>query len=173
MAGQVVLKIEGFAALKRAFKELEPKVAKKVIRQAVRAGMKTVSAAAKANAPVDTGTGRKRIRVRSSKGPRGTVQRHTIALAVLVGESPKKGQKDGTWYMWLQEMGYHIGKGLRSAGKIVGYVTTKTQPVVRKMPGLHFTRRAMRQVEPSVKAKMIEDILHGIDREVARGGGIK
>ncbi len=168
MAGQVVLKIQGFDALKRAFQELEPKVAKKVIRQAVRNGMKTVATAAKADAPVDTGAGRRKIRVRASKGPRGTKARYTIALATLVGDA-----MGPTWYMWLQEMGYHIGKRLRSAGKVLGYVTTKTQPIVRKMPGLHFTRRAMRTVEPGVKAKMIEDILHGIEREAARGGGKK
>jgi HK97 gp10 family phage protein len=169
MAGrQVVLKLEGFDALKKAFRELEPKVAKKVIRKAVRDGMKTVQSAAKANAPVDTGRGRRKIRVRASKGPRGTVQRHTIALAVLVGESPQAGKKDATWYMWLQELGYHIGKRLRSGGKVIGYVPTKTQPVVRVMPGLHFARKAMRAKEPGVKQRMIEDILMGIEREAGR-----
>ncbi len=163
MAGQVVFKLEGFDSLKRAFKELEPKLAKKVIRQSVRNGMKTVQAAAKENAPVDTGAGKRKIRVRTSKGPRGTKTRHTIAMAVLVGEAMRD-----TWYMWLQEFGYHIGKRLRQGGKVIGYATTKTQPVVRVMPGLHFTRKAMRQKEAGVKAKMIQDILDGIEREASK-----
>ncbi len=166
--GQIVLKLEGFDALKQAFKQLEPKLAKKVIRQSVRNGMKVVQAAAKENAPVDTGAGKRKIRVRTSKGPRGTKTRHTIALAVLVGEVPRKGAKDSTWYMWLQEMGYHIGKRLRQGGKVIGYATTKTQPVVRIVPGLHFTRMAMRQKEAGVKAKMIQDILDGIEREASK-----
>ncbi len=161
--GGVVIKLEGFDALKRAFRELEPKLAKKVIRQSVRNGMKTVQAAAKENAPVDTGAGKRKIRVRTSKGPRGSKVRHTIAYAVLVGEA-----MGPTWYMWLQEMGYHIGKRLRQGAKTIGYVTTKTQTGVRKMAGLHFTRRAMRQKEAGVKQKMIEDILVGIEREAGK-----
>ncbi len=135
MAGQVVLKLEGFDVLKKAFRDLEPKLAKKVIRQSVRNGMKTVQAAAKENAPVDTGAGKRKIKVRTSKGPRGTKVRHTIALVVLVGEAPRKGAKDSTWYMWLQELGYHIGKRLRQGGKVIGYATTKTMPVVTSSTG--------------------------------------
>ncbi len=188
--GGVIIKLEGFDALKRAFRELEPKLARKVIRQSVRNGMKTIAAAAKENAPSETGRGRRKIRVKTSKGPRGTKQRYTIAGAVLVGESsqgkggpvvavkrahaggsglPAQKRLQNTWYMWLQEMGYHIGKRLRNKkGETIGYATTKTQPVVRKMEGLHFTRRAMRTKEAGVKQKMIEDILAGIEREAGK-----
>ena len=167
-SGQVILKLKGFGALKKAFRELEPKVAKKVIRQSVRSGMKIVQKAAKENAPIRSGRGKRRIKVRTSKGPRGTRLRHTIALAVLVGESPRKGDKDSTWYMWLQEFGYHIGKRLRQGQKVIGYTTTKYQPVVRKMPGLHFTRAAMRAKESEVKQNIIQNILDGIEREAGK-----
>jgi len=158
--GGVILELEGFDALKRAFRELEPKLAKKVIRQAVRAGMKTIQAAAKAEAPVRTGAGRRGIRIRTSKGPRGSRVRYTIALATLVGDA-----KGPTWYMWLQEFGYTLGKRLRQGGKTIGYAATKVVPVPRKMPGRHFMRKAMREREASVKQQIIENILLGIERE--------
>ncbi len=164
MARGVVLKLEGFEALQKAFKELEPNLAKKVIRKSVRNGMKVVQQAAKDNAPVRTGAGKRGIKVRTSKGPRGSRVRNTIALAVLAGQATP-GE---TWYMWLQEMGYHIGKRLRKGGKVIGYSPTQGRKAVIARAGLHFMRRAMRSKEPSVKARIIEDILLGIEREAGK-----
>jgi len=163
MARGNVLKLEGFEALQKAFRELEPKLAKKVIRSAVRNGMNAIQRAAKDNAPVRTGAGRRKIRVRTSRGPRGSRVRHTIAFAVLVGEAGGP-----TWYMWLQEMGYHIGKRLRQGGKTVGYAPAGGRKAVMAMEGLHFTRGAMRAKEPGVKSRIIEDILLGIEREAGK-----
>jgi HK97 gp10 family phage protein len=134
-------KISGLDAIAKAFEQLPGKLAKKVIRQSLRAGANTIKADAKADAPVDTGAGRKTVRVRTSKGPRGSVKKNTIAFGVLVGQA-----KGPAWYMALQEAGWETPSG-------------------RKVPGRHFMRRAMRSKEKSVQQQIAVDILEGIERE--------
>lgn len=65
--------IEGFDKVFKRLKELEPKVAKKVLRQALRAGAKIIQTRAKANAPVLTGQTKKAIKIRAGKRSRGSV----------------------------------------------------------------------------------------------------
>src|SRR5260370_11775535 len=109
--------ITGVEAVAAAFRALPHKVARKVVRQAERKGMKIALAAARANAPVATGAGRKSLRVRSSKGPRGTKIKDTIAMALLVGRGGKPPGKE--WYMWLQEFGHYTGRRSREGWTVV------------------------------------------------------
>ena len=62
--------IQGIDLVKRAFRELKPRLAKKVIRQAERKAAKLFAAAILAHAPQDTGLLKRTVKVRSSKGPR-------------------------------------------------------------------------------------------------------
>jgi|SRR6516162_10097528 len=155
--------VSGADAIKKAFAELEPKLARKVIRKAVRDGAKDMAKKIKAVAPKRTGLGRRRIRVRSSKGPRGT--KKAIAMAVLTGEaSGGKGQHGHggeTWYMWLQERGWKTGKRIRQGGKVVGRVGKVT-----KVRGKRFVKRTMRQNEARIQRDIREMILAGIETEV-------
>ena len=148
------IKITGLEAVQKAMKTLEPKLAKQVIRKAQRDALKIAQAAAKDDAPVLTGAGRRSIRVRTSKGPRGSKSKHTISLALLVGRA--KGKE---WYMGLQEHGWTTGKRIKQGKTVVGRIGDST-----KIEGRHFMRRALRSSEDAMKALMTERILEGIER---------
>lgn len=134
-------KVSGPKAIAKAFEQLPGKLAKKVIRQSLRKGANTVLAEMKSLAPKDTGAGRKSVRVRTSKGPRGSKRKNTIAFAVLAGEA-----LGPTWYMSLQDLGWTTRDG-------------------RKIKGKHFGRRAMRAKDRTVQEQIAVDILEGIERE--------
>lgn len=70
MADGFTISLEGEKELIRKFETLEPKVARKVVRQAVRKGGKTLLQATKAKVPVDTGKLKKFIKLRSEKNKR-------------------------------------------------------------------------------------------------------
>jgi HK97 gp10 family phage protein len=164
------LTIGGLAEVKRAFRELEPKVARKVIRQAERRAAKLFQAEILAHVPVASGKLKRSVKVRASKGPRGF--RKNISIAVLVGQGggqQAKGLKTA-WYAYLQEKGYHLGKRVRKAGKVTGYVPLPGRlgsGGVRYMPGRHFVKNALRTREPDARRKLILWIGAGIDREAA------
>lgn len=80
--------ISGLEPLLKKLKTLEPKIAKKVLRQSLRAGAKIIQTAAKAKAPVKSGQLRKAIKVRAQKRTR----RGTIGVNVSVGEKDFAGE---------------------------------------------------------------------------------
>ena len=158
----VTLNIQGMDALKRAFRELEPKLARKVIKQAQKKALAPMVAAIKAAEPVKSGRLRKSVRIRAAKGPRGA-SRKTIASALLVGAGAGSKNKKGVdqpWWAWLIERGWTTGKRIRSAGKVVGRVGKQT-----KVPGKHIVRREMRSHEGAAIQLVINEILEGIERE--------
>jgi HK97 gp10 family phage protein len=171
------LTIAGVDALRRAFKELEPRLARKVIRQAERRAAKLFAAEIKAHAPKDTGLLQRTVKVRTSKGPRSS-KRGNVSIAVLVGQAGGEGAGGSlkrAWYAYLQEKGWHVGKRVRKAGKVVGY-----QPAagnlggggVRKIPGKFFTKRALHSKESSARQLLVAEIAAGVEREArALGGG--
>jgi len=164
--------VEGVEAVQRAFKELPKKLAKKVIRQAQRKGAKIFAQAIRANAPVGkTGKLKKSIKVRSSIGTK-TFPKAQIAIAVLVGEAGRKGDKGAgirrPFYTHMQEKGWTAGKRIKRGGKVVGYKKGITGPV-RRIPGKHFAKRALVSKESQVRALVISEILEGIEREAKQG----
>jgi HK97 gp10 family phage protein len=169
MAKLDAITIEGLAEVKRAFKELEPRVARKVIRQAERKAAKLFQAEILAHAPAKTGLLKKTVKVRSSKGPRGS-KNGNVSIAVLVGQAggpAAKGLKTA-WYAFLQERGFAIGKRVRKAGKTVGYTPLGDRSGrggVRKVPGKRFTKRALRSKEGEARELLVGEIAAGIDRE--------
>lgn len=66
-------KIHGLQELDKQLRELEPKLAKKVTRKALRDAAKLTAAKAKELVPVDEGDLRDSIRVKSGKSRKGTV----------------------------------------------------------------------------------------------------
>jgi HK97 gp10 family phage protein len=162
--------IEGMEALKRAFKELEPKLAKKVIRQAERKGAKLFADEIRAHTPVKSGKLKKTVKVRTSKGPRGAKKQ--IAMAVLVGQAGAGDDKSGggkpAWYAYLQEKGFTIGKRIRKAGKTVGYTPTGKRNSVGKVPGKFFVRHALKSKETSARELVVSEILAGVEREAGK-----
>ncbi len=163
-----VLIVTGDEAIKRAFKELEPKIAKKVIRQASRKAMQIPRSMAQAIAPVHSGRYKKSIRVRTSKGPR-SAKRGDISLALLVGAGAGAKSKKGVtqpWWAWLVERGFHTGgKRIRKGGKVVGYVPKHKGGTVRHIPGKYIVKRVLKATESQVKQVMTMEILNGIERE--------
>ena len=157
----VRFKIEGVEAVAKAFRELEPKLARKVVRQAERAALQPIKQAIVAAAPVRTGDLRRSVRIRTAKGPRSGGKK-SIAMGVLVGggSKGKAGKKTNKvpWWAFLQEWGWIVGKRIRSGGKIIG-----RQGSGRKIPGKHFTRKAMRAHESQAQKIMTARILQGIE----------
>lgn len=96
-AGGAVV-VTGVKEIDRRLKALVPKLQKKVIRQAMRKGMKLVTAAAKANAPVRTGKLRKAIKTRAGKSKK----RGVIKVVTRVGEGDFQGE---TFYAAMVEFG--------------------------------------------------------------------
>ena len=168
--------IRGMAEVKRAFALLEPKAAKKVIRQAERRAAKLFKAEILAHVPVDSGRLRRTVKVRASKGPRGL--KKSISIAVLVGQAggqrAAKGLKTA-WYAHLQEKGYHVGgKRVRAGGKVTGYTRLGGNlgaKGVRYIPGKHFTKNALRGKEAEARQKLAMWIAGGIEREANLLGG--
>jgi HK97 gp10 family phage protein len=164
----VKLKIQGLDAVKKAFKELEPKLAKKVIAQAERKALAPIKAAVVASAPRKTGDLRRSIRIRVAKGPRKSGKK-TIAMGLLVGAGSKgkKGKKTGQtpWWAFLMEWGWIRGKRIRSGGKVVGRTGAGAG---QKVQGKHFVRKSMRAHETQAQQIMRNEILAGIEREAGK-----
>lgn len=96
--GQGGMIVTGIDEIDRRLKDLEPKLQRKVIRQAMREGMKLVRDEAKRNAPVRTGMLRRAIKVRGATKPR----RGVVQVEVRVGEGDFKGK---TFYAAFVEYG--------------------------------------------------------------------
>lgn len=126
-----VIGLEGFD---RKLKDLEAKLAKKIVRQALRAGGKIVATKAKALVPVDTGALRKSIKVRAAKGRRGTIgirvatgtrqelgidasdRWYYPAVVEYLSTSYLRAAADSTRDQVIREVGKIIGEGLRREG---------------------------------------------------------
>lgn len=93
----------GGAELERRLKALPGKIAKKLIRRALRSGAKIILAQAKANAPVDTGALKKSLKVRAAKR-RG---RGSVGVTVSTAEGDFKGDQ---FYASFIEYGHKRGK---------------------------------------------------------------
>jgi HK97 gp10 family phage protein len=90
--------VTGIKEIDRTLRRLEPKIAKKLIRQSMRAALKPVRAAVIASAPVgETGQLRKAVKLKA--GPR---RKGVIELDVQIGAGSFKGE---TYYGAMVELG--------------------------------------------------------------------
>jgi hypothetical protein len=160
--------ISGFEAVRRAFKELEPKLARKVLKQAEKKALGVPRSQAIANTPVLSGRMKKSIRIRAAKGPRSAA-RGSVSMALLVGGAAGGKNKKGVklpWWAFLIERGWTLGKRIRSGGKVVG--RNKVAGGNRHIAGKHIMKRALRATEGQIKQVMTVEILAGIERELGR-----
>jgi hypothetical protein len=90
--------ITGIGDIDRRLKTLEPRVQKKVIRQAMRAGLKILQAAVKAEAPVLTGATKEHTVVRAVKGrKRGSIE---LEVRIAADDELKKTSANGKTYFY-------------------------------------------------------------------------
>lgn len=98
MSTRNLFTVAGVSELRRAFAELPEKLAKKVIRQSIRKGLKPIQAEAQRLAPVREGLLKKRIKIRAfTKRKRGI-----IGLEIRVGQGDFLGK---TFYAAMVEFG--------------------------------------------------------------------
>jgi HK97 gp10 family phage protein len=140
----ITIDLKGPDAIKRAFAELPPRLARKVIRRGLRAGAKIVRADAQAHAPVDTGLTRKAIKVRSGRGRK----KGLITMGVVIGQGDYRGE---TFYGAFQEFGWKAGE--------------RGSEHRRQVEGKHFMGHALAEKEGPAKAAIAEVISDGIERE--------
>jgi HK97 gp10 family phage protein len=140
--------ITGVKALDRKLKALEPKVAKKVIRQALRKAAKPVQARTRALAPVgETGQVKRAVKIRASTRTRKKV----IRLRVLIGKGDFVGQQ---FYGAFAEYGTkQSGTGRKGGRRRPG------------QKGQHFMKRAFDQTKDQARRIAIDEITAGIERE--------
>ena len=171
---QLQIRVEGWEVVAARLKALGPKLARKVIRQALRNGAKIINAEAvanvdKDNAPEwqDTGNLKRAIRVRAGKRRRGY-----ITVKSTVGKAWFKGE---TFYGAFREWGHKIGK--RASNEMLGIRSRKRRNEGEKAAAAaaNESRAEVRPypfMEPAYKshgkaaAQLIErEILAGIERE--------
>ena len=160
----------GYTQVARTLKTLEPKIGNKIVRKAQREALKICKAALAALVPVASGKLRRTVRVRASKGPRGS--RRTVSLALLVGEAGRKGDKSAgirrTFYAFMQNYGWHTGKRVKKAGKVVGYTPLRKGGTVHFVPGKKFAQRALKSTEKPIRSTFERLVKSGVEQELSR-----
>lgn len=96
---QIVVNVEGAKELEKKLLSLEPKLGRKIIRQALRKGAKLILNQAKANVPVDTGDLKKSLKVRAMRK-----RRHRYGVMVATSEGWFEGEQ---FYGGFIEFGTH------------------------------------------------------------------
>jgi HK97 gp10 family phage protein len=133
------VEINDKTVVKRLF-ELEPKLRRKVLSQAVRAGANTVLPTAKMLAPSKSGRLRKSVKTRAVKAKASVLKKFVVQLDVRTQKNDSLFQGD-TFYAGFIEYGWKPGKRLSGGSRVR----------VRggRVPGRHFLERAydMRGIE--------------------------
>jgi len=146
MASVCVMTVQGAAELERKLLTLERKIARKVVRQALRKGAKIVQGATKIGAPVKTGRMRKSIMIRK---PRGRDRPGTYSLAVLFDTARYPGlikySRAGKRYFYPAAVEYGHGD----------------------VAGHPFVRPAFESREAEARSLILSDIAAGIERVAA------
>lgn len=142
MAASVV--VTGVKEIDRKLKILEPSIQKKVLRQAMRSGMKIVLQEALLRVPVLTGLLKRNIKLRAMKR-----KRNRIGLLVQVKSDPGfvKPSKAGVKYWYPASVEF-------------GHGTVPPHP---------FMRPAYDTQGPAARDKTLHELLDGTMREAAKG----
>lgn len=131
-------------------RSLEPRLQKKILRKATRAGCKPIAKAAKADAPVLSGQARKAIKVRAAKRSR---KRKSITTFVQNAAGDYKGS---TYYAAFQEYGYRLGPRRLGDKR-------------RKVEGKEFMKKGFDQGRGQAEKEVKREIREGIEREMKAG----
>lgn len=157
MSVAVSFKITGAKELQKKLRELGPKIEKKVMRQALRAGAKIIQAEAKKLAPVDSGELRAGIKVRAVKKRKPG----QVRIRVSTGE-------DDAFYGFFVEYGYMKQETRRLPdGKIISLKRGQGTPTF--VPPRPFVRPAFETKKEEATKAITAAIAAGIEREASRG----
>lgn len=156
-------KIEGREDLDRRLSSLgDPKLVRKIMRKALRAGGKIILRLARQYAPSRTGLLRRSLGIRVGK-----VKNNQPGYeAVIIGTTKKRFQGK-SFYAWFQEFGWHQGsrKGAQMRKKL-GLNDNR-----RVHDGKHYLERAMRdghvEAEGAVKQSLMEQIDEAMSKKAA------
>ena len=97
-----VVKLIGDKRLARKFKNMEPKLQKKILRSSLRKAARPIQQAAKQNVPVQSGDLRRSIKIRAAKRSRRTRNQVGIRISTNSGDNLFQGQ---TFYGGFLEFG--------------------------------------------------------------------
>jgi HK97 gp10 family phage protein len=161
MAVRGNIRIDGMEDLLKRLKTLEPKLAKKVIRQSLRAGAKVILTAARAKAPRRSGLLKKSIKVRALKRSRTG----RIGITVQTGEGDFQGK---TFYGAFVEYGHKLGARQRkppSDGEQLRKAIESGGSDRRFIEAKPFMEPAFDQNKDKAAAVIKQMILEGIERE--------
>lgn len=138
------------SAVTKDLRSLEPKLEKKILRKATRAGAKVIAKAAKARAPKLSGLTARAIKVRAAKRSR---KRKSITTLVQNREGDYKGK---TYYAAFQEYGYRLGpRKLGNRRKLI--------------PGKHFMQGGLDASKKEAEQAVAAEMRTGIAREMRAG----
>lgn len=142
-------KITGIKEIDEALKELEPKLQKKVLRQAMRKSLKPVRDAVENQAPIgETGELAENVKIKAGKR-----KKDTIRLNVQVGAGDFTGDQ---YYASFVEFGHKVGS--RKLGD-------KRQEV----PPDDFMKRGFDQTKNEARDTCLQLIKDGLLREANKG----
>lgn len=151
--GGVVVTITGVERLDKALAELEPKAAKKIETKALREAARPVLAAAKDEAPTESGKLQREIKIRGMK--RSRRNHGTVGVRVVTGEEFYRGE---VFY------GAFINFGRKTG--------TRHSEVRRKVDPDPFMNRAYEKNKttvPAIFADSVARIIEETGKEVAGG----
>lgn len=170
----VSIKVTGLGQLDKNLRELGPKVYKRVMRKAVRAGAKPLVSATKSRAPNQTGTTKKSIGVVIRSYPaKETViavvgpKKETTAV-VIAGHKVKKHVPANIAH--LVEGGHRIVKGgkLKVSGKDRSKGINATGRVVGHVPPHPFLGPALETSKAAILNGLSDKMRQGITQEAAK-----
>jgi len=130
--------ITGIKDIDRRLRTLEPRIQKKVVRQAMRRGMKLMADAVRSRVPIYTGLSRKAVKVRAVKKRKRSSIMIEVALSSKIMGTVKPSPKGAVFYPAVVEY--------------------KKHPFMR--PAFQAKGEATRQY-------IINDLRFGIEREIA------
>ncbi len=150
MAKKFDIAVLGDKQLAKQFDALEKKTQGKILRPAMRKGMKIVLAAAKAAVPVKTGKLKKSLKIKALTKKNLGSKVSGVGLAIFTGTAEELGIKQrtgkkGGYYPLSVEVGYRKKNGLI-------------------VPGRPFLRPAMKNNEPQVFQIMRTEMNAGIKK---------
>lgn len=151
------LQLKGFKEFEKRLQELPKRLAKKLLRRALRSGAKVIQAEVKARTPVVSGAGRRSIKVRAAKGKK----KGQVAVAVQTSAGDFKGEQ---FYMSFLEYGYDKVPVVRGPGGQLYSMERGTEPTI-PMPPVGMFRGGFDSKKGEAERVIAKELAAGIVRE--------
>lgn len=153
------MEIKGITELKKKLDALENNVAKKVVRQALRAAAKVSQVAMISSAPVGSGATKQSLKVRAGKKRQNKVNYFAgLTRKLFTGKQ---------WYAAAVELGHKQGKRIRTSKKdsktIRDYAAAKNAARVQ-VPAKHWMKLAFEKSAQAAADTACKKIAEGIEK---------